>query len=301
MVEIIALVGPTASGKTGLAIQIAKELRTAEVVNADAMQLYQGMDIGTAKLSSDEMQGIPHHLLSVIQPTKDVTAVEYRGMFDQVVEEIRSRGNTPIVVGGSTLYLASALDDLAFAPTDPKLREKLEQESEHVGALTMHARLNSMDPIAAQKIPAANKRRVIRAIEVITLSGKSFASSLPEPSYRRPSIQIGIDVPKEELAVRIQRRVVEMWQRGLLAEARQLLDSFGSLSATAAVAIGYKQAFAQLRGEISQEQAMEETSFLTSRYAKKQRTWFIRDKRIHWLDSQQDLLSQAMGLIRLEQ
>ncbi|CAB4571106.1 unannotated protein [freshwater metagenome] len=299
MAEIIALVGPTASGKTGLAIAIAQQLGNAEIINADAMQLYQDMDIGTAKLSIDQMQSVPHHLLSVIAPTNDITAVEYRALFDQSVQEIQARGNIPIVVGGSTLYLASALDELEFAPTDPSLREKLEQESEQVGALNMHERLRNLDPIAASKIPAANKRRVIRALEVITLSGKSFASSLPEPSYRRPCIQIGIDVDKEELNQRIQIRVDQMWQNGLLEEAQSLLDRYGQLSATAAVAIGYKQAFTQLQGEITEEQAKEETVFLTTRYAKKQRTWFYRDSRISWLDSQQDLIGQAMKLIRL--
>lgn len=299
MAELIAVVGPTASGKTGLAIAIAQQLGNAEIINADAMQLYQDMDIGTAKLSSEQMQGIPHHLLSVIPPARDLTAVEYRALFDQVVLEIQNRGNIPVVVGGSTLYLASALDELEFAPTDPGLRAKLEQESEQVGALTMHERLKSLDPVAAGKIPAANKRRVIRALEVITLSGKSFASSLPEPSYRRPCIQLGIDVEKEELNKRIQIRVDEMWQSGLLAEAQNLLDRYGQLSATAAVAIGYQQAFSQLRGEVTEEQAKEETIFLTTRYAKKQRTWFNRDSRISWLDSKQDLIGQAMKLIRL--
>ena len=299
MAELIAVVGPTASGKTGLAIAIAQQLGNAEIINADAMQLYQDMDIGTAKLSSEQMQGIPHHLLSVISPARDLTAVEYRALFDQVVLEIQNRGNIPVVVGGSTLYLASALDELEFAPTDPSLRAKLEQESEQVGALTMHERLKSLDPVAAGNIPAANKRRVIRALEVITLSGKSFASSLPEPSYRRPCIQLGIDVEKEELNKRIQIRVDEMWQSGLLAEAQNLLDRYGQLSATAAVAIGYQQAFSQLRGEVTEEQAKEETIFLTTRYAKKQRTWFNRDSRISWLDSKQDLIGQAMKLIRL--
>lgn len=299
MAEIVALVGTTASGKSNLAIEIAKALGGFEIINADAMQLYQGMDIGTAKLSAEEMQGIPHHLLSVISPTTDLTAVEYRGMFDAVFEEIQSRGNRVLVVGGSTLYLASALDSLEFAPTDPALRAKLEEESERVGALDMHLRLRKLDPVAAEKIPANNKRRVIRALEVVMLSGKSFASSLPEPSYRRPTIQIAIDVAKEDLASRIQQRVELMWQKGLVEEVDQLLQRYGKLSATAAVAIGYKQAIAQLTGELSEEEAKEETIFLTGRYAKKQRTWFNRDKRISWLDPNANLLDQALELVRL--
>lgn len=299
MAEIIAVVGATASGKSSLALEIAKSLGNAEIINADAMQLYRGMDIGTAKLSEDQMQGLPHHLLSVVEPTVDLTAVEYREMFDDALEQVIARGNRPVVVGGSTLYLASALDNLEFAPTDPKLREELEAESERVGALTMHEKLAMLDPIAAEKIPAANKRRVIRALEVVTLSGKSFASSLPTPSYRRPTIQIAIDVPRDQLIDRIEDRVKLMWQQGLVAEVEVLLAKYGKLSATAAVAIGYKQAIAQLNGDMTEAEAIEETVFLTQRYAKKQRTWFNRDQRIHWLNPQQDLLPQALELIRL--
>lgn len=299
MAEIIAVVGATASGKSSLAIQIAKSLGRAEIINADAMQLYRGMDVGTAKLTHEQMDGVKHHLLSVVEPTAELTAVEYREMFDVVVEQVLGRGNTAVVVGGSTLYLASALDNLEFAPTDPQLRSDLESESERLGALTMHARLFEIDPVAALKIPAANKRRVIRALEVVTLSGKSFASSLPTPSYRRPTLQIAIDSPRNELAESIKQRVSLMWEQGLLAEAKLLLQQHGKLSSTAAVAIGYKQAFAQLKGEITEREAIEETVFLTQRYAKKQRTWFNRDRRISWLDPQADLLEQSLELIRL--
>lgn len=299
MTEIIAVVGPTASGKSSLAIELAKWIGDAEIINADAMQLYRGMDIGTAKLNQQQMQGVQHHLLSVVDPTEDLTAVGYREMFDAALEKISASGKTAIVVGGSTLYLASALDNLEFAPTDPALRAQLEAEGEKIGALSMHERLAKLDPIAAEKIPANNKRRVIRALEVVTLSGKSFASSLPAPSYRRPTIQIAIDVPKQELTERIEQRVSAMWEQGLLMEVEQLLAKYGKLSATAAVAIGYKQAIAQLGGELSEAEAIQETSFLTTRYAKKQRTWFNRDRRIHWLDPKQDLLTQARELIRL--
>ncbi len=299
MAEIIAVVGATASGKSSLAIEIAQAIGNAEIINADAMQLYRGMDIGTAKLTQEQMQGIRHHLLSVVEPTVDLTAVEYRAMFDRALEQIQAQGKTAIVVGGSTLYLASALDNLEFAPTDPQLRSELEVESERVGALTMHQRLAQLDPIAAQKIPAANKRRVIRALEVVTISGKSFASSLPTPSFRRPTIQLAIDVPRELLIQRIEKRVNLMWEQGLLAEVEGLLQQHGKLSATAAVAIGYQQAIAQLHGELTQAQAIAETIFLTQRYAKKQRTWFNRDQRINWLNPQNSLLEQALELIRL--
>lgn len=299
MTSLIAVVGATASGKSNLAIEIAKAIGNAEIVNADAMQLYRGMDIGTAKLTEQERQGVKHHLLSAVEPSVDLTAVEYRGMFDQVVQEIETKGKTAIVVGGSTLYLAAALDEMSFAPTDERLREELEAEAERIGALSMHEKLMKLDPIAAQKITAQNKRRVIRAIEVMLLSGKSFAASLPKPTYRRPTLQIAIDTPKALLVERITRRVELMWEQGLLEEVRKLRQH--SLSKTALVAIGYKQAMAQLDGLLTEEQAKAETILLTTRYAKKQGTWFRRDKRIHWLDSDSDVLERALELIRLEQ
>lgn len=298
MTKLIAIVGATASGKSSLAIEIAMALGNAEIVNADAMQLYRGMDVGTAKLSLAEQKGIRHHLLSVISPSEDLTAVEYRELFDAAVEDVVSRGKLPIVVGGSTLYLAAALDELSFAPTDSALRSELEQQGEKVGALNMHQRLRELDPVAADKIPATNRRRVIRAIEVIKLSGKSYSASLPDPTYRRPTIQLAIDVSRSELARRIELRVEKMWQDGLVEEVKELMK--GELSRTARVAIGYKQAIEFLEGRLSAEQAKAEIVFLTSRYAKKQGTWFRRDKRIHWLRDESDVLESALELVRLE-
>ncbi len=298
MTKLIAIVGATASGKSSLAIEIAMALGNAEIVNADAMQLYRGMDVGTAKLSLAEQKGIRHHLLSVISPSDELTAVEYRELFDAAVEDVVSRGKLPIVVGGSTLYLAAALDELSFAPTDSALRSELEQQGEKVGALNMHQRLRELDPVAADKIPATNRRRVIRAIEVIKLSGNSYSASLPEPTYRRPTIQLAIDVSRSELARRIELRVEKMWQDGLVEEVKELMK--GELSRTARVAIGYKQAIEFLEGRLSAEQAKAEIVFLTSRYAKKQGTWFRRDKRIHWLRDESDVLESALELVRLE-
>lgn len=297
MTKLIAIVGATASGKSSLAIDLAKSLGEAEVINADAMQLYRGMDVGTAKLSQAEQKGIRHHLLSVIEPSQELTAVEYRELFDTAVEDVVSRGKQPIVVGGSTLYLASALDELTFAPTDPDLRQKLEQLGEQIGALDMHQRLRELDPTAAEKIPATNRRRVIRALEVIKLSGKTYAASLPEPTYRRPTIQIAIDIPRAELARRIELRVANMWQQGLVDEVRELIK--GELSRTARVAIGYKQVIDYLDGLLTEDQAKAEIIFLTNRYAKKQGTWFRRDKRIHWLKDEPNLVARALELVRL--
>ena len=298
MTKLIAIVGATASGKSSLAIEIAMAQGNAEIVNADAMQLYRGMDVGTAKLSLAEQKGIRHHLLSVISPSDELTAVEYRELFDAAVENVVSRGKLPIVVGGSTLYLAAALDELSFAPTDSALRSELEQQGEKVGALNMHQRLRELDPVAADKIPATNRRRVIRAIEVIKLSGNSYSASLPEPTYRRPTIQLAIDVSRSELARRIELRVEKMWQDGLVEEVKELMK--GELSRTARVAIGYKQGIEFLEGKLSAEQAKAEIVFLTSRYAKKQGTWFRRDKRIHWLRDESDVLESALELVRLE-
>lgn len=297
MTKLIAIVGATASGKSSLAIDLAKSLGEAEVINADAMQLYRGMDVGTAKLSQAEQKGVRHHLLSVIEPSQELTAVEYRELFDTAVEDVVSRGKQPIVVGGSTLYLASALDELTFAPTDPDLRQELEQLGEQIGALDMHQRLRELDPTAAEKIPATNRRRVIRALEVIKLSGKNYSASLPEPTYRRPTIQIAIDIPRAELARRIELRVANMWQQGLVDEVRELIK--GELSRTARVAIGYKQVIDYLDGLLTEDQAKAEIIFLTNRYAKKQGTWFRRDKRIHWLKDEPNLVARALELVRL--
>lgn len=297
--SLIAVIGPTASGKSALAIELAQELGNAEIISADAMQLYRGMDIGTAKLTKADQHGIPHHLLDVIDPTGEVSAVQYRELFDEAVADITSKGNTPIVAGGSTLYLAAALDEMQFAPTDPDVRAQLEAKAAKLGQLEMHALLAKKDSAAAAKIPASNLRRVIRALEVIEISGQSFAASLPEPQYRRPTLQLGISVDRDLLRERIEDRVRSMWEAGLVAEVQGLLEKYPTLSRTARVAIGYQQAAAQLSGELSEEQAIAETVQLTQRYAKKQMTWFRRDKRITWLSSSEDLLGRAMDVIRL--
>lgn len=296
--RLLALVGPTASGKSALGIQLAKELGEVEIISADAMQLYKGMDIGTAKVTEAESQGIPHHLLSVAKPSDELTVVQYRELFDTALADIGSRGKLPLAVGGSTLYLAAALDEMQFAPTDPMIRERLEQELKKVGALELHARLREKDPISAEKISPKNSRKVIRALEVIELSGTSFAASLPEPKYRIPTLQLGLNPDREVLLERVQRRVEQMWAAGFLDEVRELFAG-GELSRTAAVAIGYSQARAQLAGELGEEEAKEETVRLTMRYAKKQMTWFRRDKRIKWLNPEKPLES-AIEQIRLE-
>ena len=302
--EILAVLGPTASGKSNLAIEIALELqqegKSAEIINADAMQLYRYLDIGTAKLTESERQGVPHHLIDVFEPSEEVTAVQYQELARKKIEEIISREALPILVGGSMFYVSAALDGLDFAPTDLEIRSALEREQQSLGPLAMHERLTRLDPVTANKIPANNLRRVVRALEVIQITGKPYSASLPDPQFWKPTLEIGIAVEREELKQRIQRRAEEMWRKGLLVEVRALQQSSIELGKTARMAIGYQQAIRQLEGAITEAEAICETVNLTSRYARRQMSWFRRDKRIHWVDSTSDLLGQAMNQIRLE-
>jgi len=302
--RVLAIVGPTASGKTRLALEVAAQLtvlgRPVEIINADAMQLYAGMDIGTAKLPEAQRQGIPHHLFDILTPAQEMTAVEYQRVAREKCLEILASNKTPMFVGGSMFYLAAALDNLDFAPTDPLLRSELEQLGQEIGALAMHEKLQQLDPITADKIPSQNVRRVIRALEVIQITGESYASSLPEPSYWEPTLQIGLDVPRELLKIRISSRVEQMWEAGIVSEVQQLLKA-GALGKTASMAIGYKQAIAELNGEMTTDEAKAETVALTNRYSRRQISWFRRDKRIRWQSAGEDMTNQVMNLIRLEQ
>lgn len=302
--RVLALVGPTASGKTSLALDIAEALNASgtpvEIINADAMQLYEGMDIGTAKLVEPDRRGIPHHLFDILTPAQEMTAVEYQRIAREKCLEIMAAGKIPMLVGGSMFYLAAALDNLDFAPTDAAIRSNLEKLGEEIGALAMHEKLRKLDPVTADKIPAQNIRRVIRALEVIEITGESYASSLPEPSYWEPTLQIGLEVPRDALKQRILLRVEQMWQAGIIAEVESLLSQ-GELGKTARMAIGYKQAIAQLRGELTEEEAKAETVALTNRYSRRQMSWFRRDKRIQWESAGEGLSESVMKLIRLAQ
>lgn len=302
--RVLAIVGPTASGKTSLALEVADKLgqtsEEIEIINADAMQLYEGMDIGTAKIAKSERRGIPHHLFDILSPADEMTAVEYQRIARDKCLEILAIGKTPMFVGGSMFYLASALDNLDFAPTDAAIRSGLEILGQEIGALAMHEKLKQLDPVTAEKIPPQNIRRVIRALEVIQITGDSYASSLPEPTYWEPTLQIGIDVPRELLKERILLRVDQMWSEGIVAEAESLLRE-GELGKTARMAIGYKQAIAQLAGEMTEDEAKAETVALTNRYSRRQMSWFRRDKRIHWKSAGEDLSASVLKLIRLAQ
>lgn len=299
----LAIVGPTASGKSGLALSLVEALESsgqpAEIINADAMQLYRGMDIGTAKLPENERRGIRHHLIDAIEPSAEMTAAEYSKLAIGTANEVRARGKLPVFVGGSMFYLAAALDYFDFAPTDTEIRDQLESQAEVVGNLEMHNQLVRLDPESGKKIHSNNVRKVIRALEVIQITGRPFVSTLPDPEYLVPTLTIGIDVDREVLKPRIADRVAEMWSQGLIDEAGRLLEGKAPLSKTARAAIGYQQAFQQISGELDEASAIQDTIRLTNRYARRQMSWFKRDRRTHWLPDSPELLKCALERIRL--
>jgi len=296
-VSVIAVVGPTASGKSGLALDLARRL-DGEIVNGDAMQLYRGMDIGTAKLSLEEREGIAHHQLDVLDVQQEASVAAYQRGARLDIAAIRARGHRPILVGGSGLYVRAALDHLDIPPTDPVVRGRLLDELAHEGIEALFARLAQMDPVAARAIQPNNDRRVVRALEVIELTGRPFSASLPTREYEVPTITIGLLIPRPELDVRIADRVHRMWSAGLLDEVREL--DAGGLRAgrTAAKALGYSQALAHLDGLLTTEQAIEDTVTSTRRFARRQESWFRPDPRTHWVayDDPQ-LTSRALDVI----
>jgi tRNA dimethylallyltransferase len=299
---VVAVVGPTATGKSDLGIALALEL-DGEVVNADAMQLYRGMDIGTAKLSASERRGAPHHLLDVLDVTAEASVAAYQRDVRACIADVRARGRTPVLVGGSGLYVRAALDELEIPPTNPVVRAALEQEAERRGAAAMHERLASLDPVAAERILAGNVRRVVRALEVIELTGRPFSASLPDPRYAVAAVQLGLRLPREQLDARIDARVERMWDAGLLEEVRHLASCGLREGRTASRAVGYAQALAHLDGERDAATARAETARLTRRLARRQQSWFGRDPRVRWLDvpasaSGEDLLTAALDLLR---
>jgi tRNA dimethylallyltransferase len=291
---VVAVVGATATGKSDLGVALAHSLG-GEVVNADAMQLYRGMDIGTAKLTLAQRDGVPHHLLDVLDVDQEATLAGYQRDVDSAVESILARGRVPVVVGGSGLYVRAALDALDIPPTDPQVRAELEAEAEQVGAHAMHARLAELDPVAAARILPGNVRRVVRALEVVRLTGRPFSATLPEPAYRRPTVQLGLRAPRPELDDRIGVRVRSMWDAGLLAEVQRLVPLGLRAGRTASRAVGYAQALGQLDGRLDQDQAQAETARLTRRLVRRQESWFSRDERITWLPyDAPDLRDQAL-------
>jgi tRNA dimethylallyltransferase len=288
---LVAVVGATATGKSDLAVALARTL-DGEVVNADSMQLYRGMDIGTAKLSVEERQGIPHHLLDIWDVTKTATVAEYQGDAQRVIDDIEARGKVAVLVGGSGLYIRAALGDLTFPGTDERIRQRLEAELAAHGPAPLYERLTRQDPQAAAAILASNGRRIVRALEVIELSGRPFSATLPDYAHsrpgrqRRPTVQIGLRPPRPELDRRIDARVDRMWAAGFEAEVRGLAAAGLRDGKTASRALGYQQMLRHIDGELTLEQAQEETARATRRFARRQEAWFRRDPRVSWLPAE---------------
>jgi tRNA dimethylallyltransferase len=295
---VIAVVGPTATGKSALGVALAQEL-DGEVINADSMQLYRGMDIGTAKLTAAERRGVPHHVLDIWDVTVTASVAQYQRLARRAVADVAARGRVPVLVGGSGLYVRAALEEFAFPGTDPAIRTRLEAELSMVGAASLHARLREVDGAAAEKILPSNGRRIVRALEVIEMTGAPFTAALPDPTPAFPSVQIGVDRDTDDLDRRIAERVEHMWASGLLDEVRDLERAGLRAGRTAGRALGYQQALAQLDGVLTDAQARAATTQATRRFVRRQRSWFRRDPRIVWLDGASPaLVADAMAAAR---
>ena len=279
---IVAIVGATATGKSDVALDLAVRVG-GEIINTDAMQVYRGMDIGTAKLPASEWRGVPHHLIDIADVDQVASVAEFQRLALDVIADCRSRAVVPILVGGSALYTRAILDEFEFPGTDPAIRARLEEELEELGSAALHARLAGLDPEAAQGVLVSNGRRIVRALEVIELHG-AFTSSLPEHVYRDPAtIQIGLDIDRPTLDARIAQRVERMWADGLVDEVRRLVDHGLRESRTASRAIGYQQALAFIDGEIDERAAREQIAAATRRFARRQDSWFRKDPRVAWI------------------
>jgi len=293
--QFISVVGPTGSGKSALALRLIQDLAShglkAEVINADAMQFYRGMDIGTAKLPLEERGGIEHHLLDWLDITQESTAANYQIKARAKIEELLAAGILPVVVGGSMLYIAALLNTFEFPGRDEPLRAELEQELIDNGPNLMHEKLTKLDSLAASRIEPNNGRRIVRALEIVLITGEPFAASLPDQfvSYL-PNLQVGLNSDRANLVERLATRVESMWQQGLVEEVAGLIEVGLRSSKTSSQAIGYAQALAQLDYKLSQQEAIDQTTQLTQRYARRQMSWFKRDPRINWFDYQNENL-----------
>ena len=294
---LVAVVGATATGKSDLAVSLARAL-DGEVINADSMQLYRGMDIGTAKLSAHERQGIPHHLLDVWDVRKTATVAEYQILAKQVIDDIEARGKIPVLAGGSGLYIRAALGDLNFPGTDEDIRLRLEAELAERGPAALYERLTAQDPDAAAAILPSNGRRIVRALEVIELSGRPFSATMPDYDQSRCAVQIGLRLPRPDLDSRIEARVDRMWEAGFEAEVRGLAGL--REGRTASRALGYQQMLRHLDGDLTLEQAREDTARATRQFARRQESWFRRDPRITWLparEPREELTARALTVL----
>ncbi|MFI1236980.1 tRNA (adenosine(37)-N6)-dimethylallyltransferase MiaA [Nocardia salmonicida] len=294
----IAVVGPTATGKSDLALDLATEL-DGEIVNIDAMQLYRGMDVGTAKLPLDQRRGIAHHLLDVLDVTETASVAAYQSAARAVVEDIMARGRTPVIVGGSMMYVQALLDEWDFPATDPEVRARWEALLDEGGVQALHAALRQADPVAAATILPTDGRRMVRALEVVELTGRPFAASAPTIGAPRWNTAIlGVDRETAALDARIETRTALMFDSGLVDEVRGLLDAGLREGQTARRAIGYAQVLAYLDGEYDLDHARERTLIGTRRYVRRQRSWFRRDPRVSWVDgADPELAATALALL----
>ncbi|WP_395169188.1 tRNA (adenosine(37)-N6)-dimethylallyltransferase MiaA [Corynebacterium kroppenstedtii] len=294
----VAVVGPTASGKSALGIALAQRF-SGEIVNVDSMQLYRGMDIGTAKLSVDEREGIPHHQLDKLDVTERASVAVYQQSAIQDIEAIRARGKTPILVGGSMLYVQSLVDDWQFPPTDVQVRARWQRRLNEVGMRQLHRELAAIDPEAAAIIEDNDPRRTVRALEVIELTGQPFTASQPpiDAPARWGTLILGLATAPEWLNPRVEARTRMMFRRGLVDEVESLITEGLVAESTAGRAIGYSQVLAMLRGTLTYDDAIEKTITGTRRYIRRQRSWFRRDPRTQWIDAADDTLTEAMSII----
>ncbi len=289
---LIAVVGATAAGKSELSLRLAAAL-DGEVISADSMQLYRGMDIGTGKLAAAEREGIPHHLLDIWEVTEPAAVSAYQKLARAVIADIVARGRTPILVGGSGLYVRAVIDDLRFPGTDPEVRARLEAELDSAGSGELHARLAERDPAAAAAILPSNGRRIVRALEVIEVSGRPFSATLPEYRSVLPTVQLGLDLPRGELDLRIALRVRRMWEAGLVEEVRRLIFAGLRAGRTASRALGYAQVLRFIDGEWSEGEAEQQTVQATRKFARRQESWFRRDPRVVWLPAGQPVPTEV--------
>lgn len=298
MTPIVAIVGPTAAGKTGLSLDIAAALG-GEIVNTDAMQVYRGMDIGTAKLPVAERRGIPHHLLDTHSVRDPATVAQFQQWARAAIAELRAVARPPVLVGGSALYTRAILDHFEFPGTDPALRAQWEDALAARGSVELHRVLAERDPDAAARILPDNGRRIVRALEVIDLTGRKFSATLPRQEYvDAATVQLGLRIDRAVLEERIEQRVAEMFEAGLVAEVERLLDEGLADGRTASRAIGYRQVMAHLAGELTLADARERTVIATRQFARRQLAWWRKDPRIHWLDHDDpDMVAHALAVV----
>ena len=298
--SLTVICGATATGKSELAVALAKEIN-AEVVNADSMQVYKGMDIGIAKLTITQRDGVMHHLIDVLDISEEANVSWYQHLARDKIDELISLGKSVVVVGGTGLYIKAILDDLNFPDTDPQVRDKITEQADQLGNEIMHGKLANLDPAAALAIPKENIRRVIRALEVIELTGKPFTANLPrqESSKYPKAKQFGLVLDRNNLDEKIDQRVEDMWAKGFAREVSLLMTQGLEQATTAKKALGYSQIMSYLNGECDEDFAKQETKRVTRAYARRQETWFSRDDRIKWLapDSMQVRLEKLLASI----